>query len=65
MNDRTKIKSTKKLIVGFAQEEIKCKIKECEAKKWKENVEWIVHVFWLMYYFYFFYFEIAAVTTTA
>ena len=37
MNDRKKIRGTKKLMIGFAQEEIKCEIKEGEAKKWKEN----------------------------
>jgi len=33
-----KIKGTKKLMIGFAQE-IKCKIKEGGAKKWKDNME--------------------------
>lgn len=28
MNDRKKIWDTKKLTIGFAQDEIKCKIKE-------------------------------------
>lgn len=60
-----KIRGTKKLVIGFAQEEIKCKIKEDEAKKWKENMEWSAHIFWLMYYLYFFYIEITPVTTAA
>ena len=39
MEDREKIRGTKKLMIGFAQEEIKCKIIEGEAKKWKKNME--------------------------
>lgn len=36
---KKKIRGTKKLVTGLAQDEIKCKIKEGKAKKWKGNAE--------------------------
>lgn len=53
MSDRKKIRGTKKLMIGFAREEIKWEIKEGEAKKGKENGKRSAHIFWLMYYFFY------------
>lgn len=52
MSDRKKIRGTKKLMIGFAREEIKWEIKEGEAGK--ENGKRSAHIFWHVLFFYLF-----------